>query len=376
MGENSVDRIDVEKYKMNCKKFNGYKPCSPYKVCNICGDFESRGERILVVGLMGLGSVLMISAVLEPLSKMYPNGEIYFLTSAPGKALLMNNPYIHEVLGWDTDNLIYLSQIKFNIAINYDRSKKAAAFSNIVKADKKLGFYLQENGAITYKGKEFEFLYSLGLDDENRFHVNQKSMAQIMVESLGIAYEHNPYRVYLSKEQRELEAQIVEEKGISKEYAIGINTGCSPLMINRSFPKETLTEIIKILLEQNEKVQVLLLGGKDEKELNEELARIGERVIDLTNTVNLSYGICCEDISKVVLSGCSFGLHLGIALGKPCVAWFGPSCEQEVELFFGGKKFKSDMNCSPCWQKQCTNEVKCNTCIPTDEIVQALLMQV
>lgn len=373
MGGISMEKLLDETYKVSCKKFNGYKPCKAYQTCKNCLEYEEFNKTICIIALNGLGSVLMVSSVLKPLAEKYKDSKIVFLTSEAGVPLLENNPYVSEVVGWNADNLLYLSQIKFDILINYDRSKKATAFANCIKAEQQLGFYLNDNGTIGYKGESFQYLYDLGLDDEERFHVNQKSMAQIMVESAGLNYQHDAYRIYLSEEQKKMQEEIIKEYGIQPDKAIGINTGCSPLMINRKFPTPIMKEMIQSLLEQNQEVQILLLGGKDEQEVNQELSQIDERVIDLTNTKNMRYGIVCESISKVLLSGCSFGLHLGIALEKPCVAWFGPSCEQEVELFFGGKTFKSDMKCSPCWQKQCSQEIKCNTIIPVADIVKELL---
>lgn len=368
-----MEHFKNEKYKITCKKFNGYKPCEPYLVCKHCSEFESFDKVILVIALKGLGAVLMVSSILKPLTEQYKNSKIIFLTSESAVPLLENNPYISEVVGWNDNNLMYLSQVKFDIVINFDRSKHAAAYSNYLETDKRIGFYLNNNGTIVYEGEHFKYLYDLGLDDENRFKINQKSMSQIMVESLGLHYKHNAYMVYLSDNQRKVEKQMIQQYRINPDKAIGFNTGCSPLMLNRSFPKHIIKEIIQSLLSQNKEVQILLLGGNDEQELNHDLSQIDERVIDLTNTYNMRYGIAFADICKVIFSGCSFGLHLGIGLGKPCVAWFGPSCEQEVELFFGGQKFKSDMQCSPCWQKQCLKEVKCNEIIPALEIVKALL---
>lgn len=368
-----MNQLTENEYGFNCKKFNGYKPCKPFLLCRNCNEYIKFGKDILLISLKGLGSVLMVSSVLKPLSERYPDGKIIFLTSESAVPLLENNPYIDEVIGWNMDNLLYLSQIHFDIVINYDRSKRAAAFSSSLKAEQQFGFFLNLSGSITYENDSFSYLYELGLDDEKRFRENKKSMAQIMVESLGLEYKHEAYRIYLSKEQKSLEDEIVKKHHIIKENSIGFNTGCSPLMANRSFPKSISMQIIKLLLEKNKDVQILLLGGKDEEKLNQELAQLDNRVIDLTNIKNMEYGMLCEDISKVVLSGCSFGLHLGIALGKPCVAWFGPSCEQEVNLFFGGKKFKSDAKCSPCWQRECSKPVKCNQKIPVSEVVDALL---
>ena len=65
------------------------------------------------------------------------------------------------------------------------------------------------------------------------------------------------------------------------------------------------------------------------------------------------------DATDIVLSGCSLGMHIAIALKKPVIAWFGVSCSQEVDLYGRGVKIQANVGCSPCWKKGCNNEPKC-----------------
>ncbi|EPR10584.1 glycosyltransferase family 9 protein [Ruminiclostridium papyrosolvens] len=358
-----------------CIKFNGYKPCSPYKVCEDCNTPQLIEKRILVISLLGLGAVLMASSVLQPLKREFKNSKITFLTSKAAGPILENNQYIDELIFWNPETVLILSQLKFDIVVNLDRTRHVSALANIINADKKYGFGLDSYGNINYFNEEFEYLYKLGIDDKLRFKTNTKSMAQIMVESLGLAYQNEPYTITVTNKHENIKESTFKEKGIREDaYLIGINTGCSDLMPLRKLPRDANEKIIKSLLEKEKDCQVLLLGGKEEEEINQYLSSIDKNVINLTNTKDLSYGIAYTSMCDIVFSGCSLGLHMGIALGKPCVAWFGPSCEQEVQLFFGGKKFKADVECAPCWQKTCNQKVLCNTRVHLDEIVEELLL--
>ena len=362
-----------DKFLIECKWFNGYKPCKPYVVCDKCEERVLPGGKILVVSLMGLGAVLSVSTILKPLRKRYQTYEIVFLTSHAAMKLLENNPLIDELLEWSFESELYLSQIDFDIVINFERTKIMSAFINKVSCKNRFGYYLGNNGKILFSNEHFKYLYNLGLDDTERFVNNKKSMEQIMVESLGFEYEHEGYEIYLSDEQKIIRDNTIKKYNINPERAIGINTGCSPLMMNRIIPDEILMEIIQYVKVACEDVNIILLGGRDEKDRNSKLASVDERIIDLTNDKSLDYGIAYADVCKVILSGDSFGMHLGIALRKKCVVWFGPSCDQEVELFHGGKKHKSTLECSPCWKKECGKEVKCNTIISAKMIAESLI---
>jgi heptosyltransferase II len=77
------------------------------------------------------------------------------------------------------------------------------------------------------------------------------------------------------------------------------------------------------------------------------------------------------DTADMVLSGCSLGLHIALGLKKPIVTWFGVSCSQEIDLFDRGIKLQSDVTCSPCWRKSCTNEPKCFNMVAPGKILEA-----
>ena len=61
----------------------------------------------------------------------------------------------------------------------------------------------------------------------------------------------------------------------------------------------------------------------------------------------------------MVISGDSLGLHMGIAMKKWCVAWFGPTCDQEIELYDRGVKVLANAPCSPCWKRVCDRKPMC-----------------
>ena len=71
-------------------------------------------------------------------------------------------------------------------------------------------------------------------------------------------------------------------------------------------------------------------------------------------------GACFEDLADVIITGDSFGMHLGIALKKYIIVWFGVSCRAEIELYDRGVKlFDENLECSPCWKKECPYDLEC-----------------
>jgi len=107
---------------------------------------------------------------------------------------------------------------------------------------------------------------------------------------------------------------------------------------------------------------VALLGGPEDTARQEAMKSFfldDPMVVNTPTEDGLRSGILSIDTADVVLSGCSLGMHIAIGLKKKVVAWFGVSCIQEVDLYDRGVKIQSDVSCSPCWKKSCSQEPKC-----------------
>ena len=81
-------------YRFDCKRFNGYKPCEPYKLCESCLDYDPQGYRVLIVNLDALGDVLMTTALLKAIKEKHPVSTIRWITLPLAVPLLENNPLV------------------------------------------------------------------------------------------------------------------------------------------------------------------------------------------------------------------------------------------------------------------------------------------
>jgi hypothetical protein len=66
-------------------------------------------------------------------------------------------------------------------------------------------------------------------------------------------------------------------------------------------------------------------------------------------------------------------MHMSIALGKWTVAWFGPTCAQEIDLYERGRKVLSSAECGPCWKRSCARETMCYDLVSIDALAEAAL---
>jgi len=313
------------------------------------------GTRILLTNLDALGTVLATTAQLPAIKRSYPNSHITWITRKNALPLLANNPYIDHLVEWNDENRMILLQKKFELALNADKSRPAAAFMNAVNADAKRGFGLNENGAIVPLNVGAEYGFRLGVDDHFKFRVNRRTGNDILAEAWEIDYRRDQYGMELTAAELAETARWKKELGLDEvSFVIGFNTGCSELFSLKKLELETQAQAIRQIAGEMPEAKIILLGGREDTERNQRLVEMTDALaIPTPTTLGLRTGIILENLADLVVSGDSLGMHVAIALEKYVVAWFGLSCAAEVDLYDRGIKIIRDLPCAPCWKKVC-----------------------
>lgn len=359
-----------------CKHFTGYKPCFPDTDClEECVDPSPIGKKILIVNLEAMGNVLVTTSLLPALKRKFPQSSIYWITLNNAVRLLDYNRFLDRVFAWGPESWMELQAMKFDVVMNIDKSRHACAFTMSVKATKKLGYGLNANGIIVPLNKEAEYNYRLGLNDEEKFRINQKSNSQLLTEAMGLEFRRDEYPITLSPDEESFCRSYRHATGLLASdkpapLVVGFNTGCSLLYANKKMSIDQHVVLIKEL-SKREHVRMLLLGGPEDTLRNAEIERqVGNAVINTPTTEGVRRGICYENLCDVVISGDSFGMHVAIGLKKYVIAWFGVSCPQEIDLFDRGiKLIPEGLACSPCWKRECPYHLECIQMIDLKKIV-------
>lgn len=347
----------------DCKRFSGYKPCFPDHNCwtDGCKDPLPFGTKILIINLDAMGDVLMTTAQLPALKKVYPESTIYWVTLKIAAPLLDNNPYIDKVFIYNSESISILSQLNFDLVMNVDKSIRSGALAMSVNAKKRLGFGINENGQIFPFNNGAEYNYLLGMDDHLKFKVNKRVGQDYLAETFEIPYERNDYVFNFSEEELSFTEHYKKVNGItSNDKIIGFNTGCSNLYPNKKMTIDQHVFLIENFLKYGH-FKIMLLGGPEDTERNEIIySRFKNKIINTPTTLGVRKGACFESIPQVIITGDSFGMHLAIALKKYVIAWFGLSCWQEIDLYDRGiKLFPENLDCAPCWKKVCPYNLEC-----------------
>ena len=362
-------------YHFDCRFFSGYKPCKFKRACAGCPEYQKVTTRVCIVSLEALGAVLRSTVLLEPVRRAYPGCHITWITYPSAKALLDHNPHIDRLLTVDGKNSQVFDHLEFDVLMAVDKGLEAGALAERIKAKKKLGFGLMPSGVIRPFNPEAEYQYSLGLDDHLKFKVNTKAETEQITQSMALPWQRDEYVLALTDAEKE---EVTRRRAIvlqpGSKGVIGYNTGCSLLYPFKKFTVEHSIKIIAAWRQAFPDYTVALLGGREDTERQAQMKEAFKNDSFVVNTPSdggLRSGMLWMDTADMVLSGCSLGMHIAIALKKHVIAWFGVSCLQEVDLYDRGYRLQSEVSCSPCWRKTCDNEPKCFNRVRPEAIIEA-----
>jgi heptosyltransferase-2 len=354
-----------------CRHFSGYKPCMRHDKCDSqCPQKSIPQTRILVVHLGAIGAVLRSTSLLKAIREKYPNAHLTWVTQKPSHQLLQGHPLIDRVLTSERDDLLALSCLEFDLGFCIDKSIVAGGIMKVTRVKKTYGFRVETTtGAILPATDAAAPLWELGLSNQKKFFENKKPETQLVTEALELEYKRDPYHIHLTEEEIDLSLQRRALWASPQEIVVGLNTGCSGVIAHKKLTVDAHRRLISIL--KGLGVKIVLLGGPEDRVRNQQIAH-GLHVISTPTDQGLRDGLMSVNACDIVVSGDSLGMHMAIAMKKWTVAWFGPTCAHEIDLYDLGAKVLTKATCSPCWKRSCQKSPMCYDLVDLNDIVDGV----
>ena len=358
--------------EIHCRYFDGYKPCARSSRCDqLCPSRVIPQVRILIVHLEALGAVLRATSLLPAIKRKFPSSHITWVTQKPADAFFENVSLVDRVLTSDHDSLLKLKALEFDIAMCLDKSLKASGVLATTTFDILFGYQADpRTGAILPANIEAQEYWELGLSNEKKFFENKKTENQLLAEALALDYLRDPYQIVLSKSEIDEANKRAQEWRGDKNWILGVNTGCSSTILAKRLTVEFQRKMIQEIQEQLSVSVVLLGGGRDDEKRNLQISQ-GIDVNVSSSTEGIRDGLVSAFACDLMISGDSLGMHMGIALKKYLIAWFGPTCAHEIDFYDRGESILTDATCSPCWKRSCQKNPMCYDLVPTSKFVES-----
>lgn len=360
---------------LDCRHYRGDRPCKLLQLCEGCYNYEPMGRRILIIKLGALGDVVRTACLLPVLRESSDPPFITWLTSRAARPLVERMPGVDRVLEFNSDTLAHLELEHFTTVISLDKEPAPAALAMRVQAEKKLGIGLSRYGTVFPLNDEAHYYFRLGLDNDEKFFRNQKSYPELIYDALGMDWRGQGYTILPTETDRRRAADLLTETGLeSDRKLIGINPGAGHVFAHKAWREDGWIEVIDQLGRRKPEFAIALLGGPDEADLMMRIKAAAKTPVLIPGT-HYELGTFAALIERctVVASGDTLAMHLAIATGRRSVAIFGPTCQQEIEMFGRGIKIVTPIGCAPCYKRACDKSPACQDLIPAAQVLDAIV---
>jgi len=270
-------------------------------------------HRILLIQTAFIGDVVLATALIEKLGSSFPETKIDFLLRKGNEGLLMNNPYINEVIIWDKKNNKTRGLLKILSKIRDTRYDKVINMQRFFST----GLLTAFSGAKETRGfnkNPLSFLFSKSLPHITNLNhpLHETERNQSLISDFTDNITSKP-KLYPSAAD-ETSADMYR----NTPY---VTMTPSSVWFTKKFPAEKWIELINNF---NPKYSIYLLGGKDNVKENEAiLAGVkNNKAQSLAGRMNFLQSVALMKTAVMNYVNDSAPLHFCSAVNAPVTAIF------------------------------------------------------
>lgn len=338
--------------------------------------FDVKPKRIVVCKLLGMGSIIQSSALLQTLKINFPESELIFVSSKTNKQILDTFPFV------DTQILINDSSFFGIFKSTFKAFAKLVAKKNDLYIDLETYSYYStilsllslSRNRIGYYRKESNI--RLGIYTHMMFYNNsiQISNAYLQMARL-IGCKNIIENLYdFSKLINNNKFKLSDFDGNLelKNKNIIINPNASDLRIERRWDKNNFASLISLLEKKYTDANIILIGSPNEKlYVDSILKSIETKAVNLAGKVNISELILLINTADLFITNDTGPMHISFALNRKTLTLFGPTSPKQ----YGNKNayvLNKNIYCSPCVHEfilsPCKGNNVCMKLITVDEV--------
>ncbi len=330
--------------------------------------------KILIIQNAFIGDVILATAVLEKLHHTYPAAKIDFMIRKGNEGLLIDHPYLHELIIWDKSSRKYTNLFRIAIqvrrsdyeyVINLHRFGSSGFVTALSTGKHKFGF----------DKNPFSLFFSRKVKHDIGHGKHEVERNQELITEITDAHWARP-RLYPSKTNFEAVERYVKP-GNSETIIPYICIAPTSVWFTKQYPKEKWVELIEA--PQNKDLKIYLLGGPGDFAACEAIRNLCKH----TGIVNLAGKLTLLDSAALMKNAGmnyvndSAPMHMASAMNAPVTAIF---CSNLPAFGFGPLSDKSKivetkvkLDCRPCGLhglKACPKKhFKCALTIQVEQIV-------
>lgn len=341
------------------------------------GGLENLAPRaILCCQQRQIGDVLLLTPSIHMLRQRFPQARIDVYTEKKCAPVLVNNPEVGHV--WTIDKklgpfeaLSFYRRVGkgpdglgYDLIIDFQQLPRIRWMLALASCPVKLSFpppwYNQ-------------LFYSHWAPVSGPYAA--KCKAGVLINALGLPWENEPPRLYLTDAERARAAELLTQWGVGQNERL-ITVDATHRRASRCWPAAHYAELMRLAAQARPKLRFLLLYGPGELEVVREVAAqadLGERVIVPGQMLTLREMAAVQQRAALHLGNCSSPRHFALAVGTPTLTLRGSTSSAWTYPGPGHEDLSLGLPCQPCSEGACALDLKCLRELTPDMVLPRLL---
>ncbi|MBL7895739.1 MAG: glycosyltransferase family 9 protein [Bacteroidia bacterium] len=292
--------------------------------------------KILIIRFSSIGDIVLTTPVIRCCAQQIKNAEIHFVCKASFKSTLEHNPYIHKLITFDKDINEVIPALKkesYDIIIDLHNNLRSRRL--------KLALGIK---SLSFDKLNIKKLLAVVLKNKNLLpdiHIVQRYLQT--VSSLGVKDDGKGLDYFISEKDN------VDLSTIHPE----LNKGYIALVVGGSYytKKIPVNKLIEIC--NNSKLPLVLLGGKEDSSIAEQVVSKCKNAINICGNYSLNQSAFIIQHSSFVITSDTGLMHIASAFGKKIYSLWGNTIPE-----FGMYPYKpgegskilevKNLKCRPC----------------------------
>ncbi len=329
-----------------------------------------------------IGDVLLLTPSIHMLKKRFPQARIDVYTEKKCAPVLHNNPEVGHV--WTIDkNLGFFEAISFyrrvgkgpdgqgyDLIIDFQQLPRIRWMLALTSCPAKLSF------PPPWYNRPF---YSHWAPVSGGYAA--KCKAGVAMHALGLPWENDPPRLYLTDAERARAGELLAGWGLREGERL-VTVDATHRRITRCWPAGHYAELLRKVARQRPEVRFLLLYGPGELEVVRDvaaqagldgLAGLDGRVIVPGEMLSLREMAAVQERAALHLGNCSSPRHFALAVGTPTLTLRGSTSSAWTFPGPGQEDMSLGLPCQPCNENGCNLDRKCLRELTPDMVLPRVL---
>ena len=280
-------------------------------------------KRILISRMKFIGDVVLTTPIVHAVRESYPDAYIAYLGEKQAASLLINNPYLNEVISFDFSKPTIFEQTRVIVQL---RKRKFDVFVDLF-SNPRSAFLARASGAPIRIGKEAKGrgkLYTHRIVDDGK----PKTAIQFhyqYVEPLGVKPTWWKAEIFLTEDEKREARNYLKWQDVDVDKpVIGLHPGAT--WPAKMWQWEKFADLVD-LINAKFNVHVVVTQGPNDKSLAEQISKraVGNVTILPLLPLRQLAGVLSQ--FQLYVANDSGPMHIAVAVGTKTIGIFGPGEE-------------------------------------------------